>query len=41
MVELIDVVDLNDEFVKTIDRANHKDDEIVRVIGVYILNSKG
>jgi isopentenyldiphosphate isomerase len=40
IVEYIDVVDRNDEFVKTIDRANHMDDEIVRVTGFFILNKE-
>ncbi len=35
---LVDVVDKNDSVIKTLDRINAKDSDILRVTGVFILN---
>lgn len=38
---LVDVVDKNDKVLKTIDRGSAINSDILRVIGVFILNKKG
>ena len=37
---LVDVVDINDQVLKTIDRIKATDDDILRVAGVFIVNDK-
>ncbi len=38
--ELVDVVDRNDNILKTITRREAKDSDILRVVGIFILNKK-
>jgi isopentenyl-diphosphate delta-isomerase len=38
-LEFVDVVDKNDEYLKTIDRMSATNSDILRVVGVFVLNN--